>query len=82
MENFESFAKQNNLWEKYSEAETLFKETSQTDPENEPFRSKYSSRKILSELKQLVADFGETNSSTEVICVSAAIDFCLGQYIY
>lgn len=43
--------------EKYKEARRLTDEESQNDPTNEPFKSKYAARNILSELKAKLESF-------------------------
>ena len=78
MKSFQVFLAENAFLTQYTDADTLSKQTS--DPENDPYRSKYLAREKLSELKRLISDFREDNSDIDAICVEAAINFSLGVY--
>lgn len=62
----------------YEEARKLTEETSKSDPENEPFRSKYKARELLQELKNKIEHSIEDHPSEELVLLSCCLQYHLG----
>lgn len=70
----------NEGYEKYKEARQLSEEESREDPETDPFKSKYSARSILSDLKAKLATFQDEDIPSEKVKIlTAALDYQIGQ---
>lgn len=70
----------NEGYEKYKEARSLSEEESREDPETDPFKSKYSARSILSDLKAKLASFQDEDIPSEKVKIlMAALDHQIGQ---
>ena len=70
----------NEGYEKYKEARRLSEEDSRDDPETDPFKSKYSARSILSDLKAKLASFQDDDIPSEKVKIlTAALDYQIGQ---
>lgn len=66
-------------YEKFKKALFLTRETSKMDPENEPFKSLYEARTILSDLKSKIIDIrNEDPSNRELLCCLACLEMHLG----
>ena len=67
-------------YEKYKEARRLSEEEAREDPETDPFKSKYSARNILSELKAKLESFQDEDSPSEKLKIlMSALDYQIGQ---
>ncbi|KAJ8036151.1 KIF1-binding protein-like [Holothuria leucospilota] len=62
----------------YTESRTLSEETSKSDPENEPFRSKYKARELLQDLKNKIECLIEEQPNGELSLMSASLQYHLG----
>ena len=70
----------NEGYEKYKEARRLSEEDSREDPETDPFKSKYSARNILSELKAKLESFQDDDIPSEKLKIlMSALDYQIGQ---
>lgn len=70
----------NEGYEKYKEARRLSEEESREDPETDPFKSKYTARRILSDLKVKLTSFVDGDIPSEKAKIlMAALDYQIGQ---
>lgn len=70
----------NEGYEKYKEARRLSEEESRDDPETDPFKSKYSARTMLSELKAKLESFQDDDIPSEKVKIlTGALDYQIGQ---
>lgn len=70
----------NEGYEKYKEARRLSEEDSGNDPESDPFKSKYSARNMLSELKAKLESFQDDDITSEKLKIlMATLDYQIGQ---
>ena len=70
----------NEGYEQYKEARRLLEEEAREDPETDPFKSKYSARSILSELKAKLESFQDDDIPSEKLKIlMSALDYQIGQ---
>ena len=70
----------NEGYEKYKEVRRLSEEESREDPETDPFKSKYSARVTLSDLKAKLSSFQDDGIASEKVKIlTAALDYQIGQ---
>lgn len=69
------------LKEKFLKVNYLLKEASKTDPENEPYKSKYEAREILNEMKDLIVNHDHEEIEQAQLLDMLAIVCCISSII-